>query len=556
MSGGDFRAKLRRLRREEPAQAAAGGPGAAEASAVGAPDPGTGGEPTGDRATPVADPGLGGALDGAEGTEVEQAAGGTAERAELVVRSDSTDERVPAVSPRLVVPTGPAPRGELPSWLRSHLGRGARPISSGGSIDPPAGLEPVLVDGVPSRAVARTTRFEPDHRHGAWRLEAVHGADCACLSFVARDPAVAEFDSSRAVFLDIETTGLSGGAGTYPYLVALGSFAEDGRFELWQGFLREPDEERDLLREVARRVASAGQLVTFFGKSFDRHRLEDKMRLHGVAAPFESVLHLDLYHPCRRLYREGFVDGRLQTMERGLCGFERVDDLPGSMAPAAWFDFIGGRPHQLERVFDHNRDDVLSLVTLTAHLGRTVLERDADGGELEGCSLARARGMGKLAGAAGERAAELQWVERALERLEHTRGDRDHARREHLLWRAATIERLGDRARALELLVELAQERLDANAAHAWARASKLLEHHARDFDGAVEACDRASSLAARTLLGRERRMLEAEVSKRRARLEQRQADPRANSTRADGPGPDSRRTDEPRPADSEPAPN
>ncbi|MFM7299113.1 MAG: ribonuclease H-like domain-containing protein, partial [Planctomycetota bacterium] len=173
----------------------------------------------------------------------------------------------------------------------------------------------------------------------------------------------------RALFLDIETTGLAGGAGTKAFLVGLGRFTGDG-FELWQGFLRGPEDEAALLDECARRVASAGALVSFFGKSFDRHRLEDKMRLHGIDAPFERCLHLDLYHPCRRLYGAGLANGRLATMEREIAGVERPHDLPGAFAPAAWYDYLAGRAHRLEEVFEHNRDDILSLVAIASALAR------------------------------------------------------------------------------------------------------------------------------------------------------------------------------------------
>ena len=120
--------------------------------------------------------------------------------------------------------------------------------------------------------------------------------------------------------------------------------------------------------------------------------------IQGVAPPFAERPHLDLYHPFRRLTSGGRVegrlpDGKLQTMERALCGLARPDDLPGSLAPAAWFDFVAGRAHRLEGVFRHNRDDVLSLVTLAAYLGRVGAERRAAGEELAGCATARAWGV-------------------------------------------------------------------------------------------------------------------------------------------------------------------
>jgi uncharacterized protein len=235
------------------------------------------------------------------------------------------------------------------------------------------------------------------------------------VPFLARDPALAGIDLGRALYLDTETSGLSGGAGTWVFLVGLGSF-RDGAFEVWQGFLAEPADERELLAETAERIRSASAIVSFFGKSFDRHRLEDKMRIHGVEPPFAGRPHLDLYHPLRRLYGPALPDGRLKTVERALCGVEREDDLDGSRAPAAWFDFLHGRAGEIEGVFRHNRDDVLSLVTLAAHLARTLTESRADGSPLEGCPAARARGIAKSLALAREHAGALAWFARAAER--------------------------------------------------------------------------------------------------------------------------------------------
>jgi uncharacterized protein YprB with RNaseH-like and TPR domain len=216
---------------------------------------------------------------------------------------------------------------------------------------------------------ARTSLFERAHRHGSFALEDVLSTPCATLAECARDERIAGVNLDSAVFFDTETTGLSGGAGTYVFLVGLGRFTENG-FELWQGFLPHPADEKALLEEVAERIAGASAILSFFGKSFDRHRLEDKMRLFGVEPPFAASIHLDLYYPLRRAYRGKFENCRLKTLERELVGVTRADDLPGSFAPAAWFDFLARRPHRLEGVFRHNADDVLSLVTLAAHLGR------------------------------------------------------------------------------------------------------------------------------------------------------------------------------------------
>jgi len=310
----------------------------------------------------------------------------------------------------------------LPDWFTAR--RVTRAVVADGEVHAAgrsAGAPERLVELSNARGVfaAREQVYACDHAHGDWSLAEVLAARAGELAWLAKDPRLAELDLARCVWLDIETTGLSGGAGTIPFLVALGTFEGDG-FRLWQAFLRDPGEEAAALAEVAERVRAASGVVSFFGKSFDRHRLEDKMRIHGIEPPFAGRPHLDLYHPLRRLYRPraggGLDDARLKTFERALCGVEREDDLPGAMAPAAWFDFLHRRPHDLEGVFRHNRDDVLSLVTLAAHLGRTLHESRAGGEELPGPPAARAREVAKALVLAREPALSIPWFDRAAGR--------------------------------------------------------------------------------------------------------------------------------------------
>jgi len=243
--------------------------------------------------------------------------------------------------------------------------------------------------------VARTTTVAASDAQGTWRLDEVHGADPDCFALLTGDSTLGSIDLRRAVYFDTETTGLEGGAGTYVFLVGCGWFEGD-RFIVEQGFLRGPEDEAALLASVAERVASAPAVVSFFGKVFDRHRLEDKMRVHSVAPPFADRPHLDLCFPLRRLTKGAFANGRLQTMERELLDFTRVDDMPGSLAPAAWFDFLAERAHTLEGVFRHNLEDVRSLAALAAYLGRAKHGARAAGPPLVGPEaqrhLALARG--------------------------------------------------------------------------------------------------------------------------------------------------------------------
>lgn len=352
----------------------------------------------------------------------------------------------------------------------------------------PAGLrEFTREEGV---FAARVQRLDvASCEHGDWRLGEIDGACAAAISRLAADEALTDIDLRQAVYLDTETTGLSGGAGVYVFMIGLGWFEGDD-YVSWQGFLRHPGEERALLAEVAERLRGASALVSFFGKSFDRHRLQDKMRIAGVEPPFEGLPHLDLYHPFRRLTGDAFGNGRLQTMERELLGFHREKDLPGSLAPAAWFDFLGSRPHRLEGVFLHNHEDVLSLVVLTALLGRVEEEVRVSGDEIPGPSARRAWALAKTAPSPVE---ELRWVEACLAR---GAADQDRraarVRRAHLLRRASRLDEA--RAAYREGLDELDN---DHAALELFEGASMLLEHGLKDRELARTFAVRARDLGA-----------------------------------------------------------
>jgi len=379
----------------------------------------------------------------------------------------------------------PAPAAELPAWFRRRAASGAAPApvaSSACTLGAPAEL--CELAGPRGTFSARLRRHPGAFRHGNFALAEACGARADELAWLTREPAVAALDPRTAVYLDIETTGLAGGAGTIPFLVALGRFEGD-EFHLWQAFLRHPGEEAAALEEVAARVRAASGVVSFFGKSFDRHRLEDKMRLHRIAPPFDARPHLDLYHPLRRFYGSAWPDTRLATVERELAGVVRADDLPGSLAPAAWYDFLAGRPHRLEAVFRHNELDVLSLVVLAAHLGAT---RGGRPGGLAGPGRPRARALAELFVERREFGAALDALELALS----LPGGEDA---ELSFRRAEVLRRLGREEEALGAHLALARGRRDALAPRAWLAAARLALRR-----GELSILDEALAAGTRTL--------------------------------------------------------
>ena len=178
------------------------------------------------------------------------------------------------------------------------------------------------------------------------------------------------------VFFDLETTGLSGGAGTYAFLVGCGWFSADGAFVTRQHMLVRFADERALLSSVAGELARAGALVSFNGKSFDGPVLETRYLYHRLEWIGRGLPHVDMLHHARQFWRPR-AGGAQQDVERcslialeqQQLGVRRRRDVPGFEIPSRYFQFVrSGDARPLGAVFEHNRLDLLSLAALTARV--------------------------------------------------------------------------------------------------------------------------------------------------------------------------------------------
>ncbi len=211
-------------------------------------------------------------------------------------------------------------------------------------------------------------RFDLDYLHGAYPLGCVLGVPGALLARIGRSEALAGVPHERVLYLDTETTGLAGGTGTLAFLVGIGHF-QDGAFRLRQYFLDSLEREEALLRALADYLDAFDAIVTYNGKVFDVPLLETRLILSRLNSGVSGLPHLDLLFATRRIYRDRFGSCRLAEIERQVLGLTRVEDVPGFEVPALYFRFVRHRRFRaLVPVFRHNALDVLSLVTLTAHL--------------------------------------------------------------------------------------------------------------------------------------------------------------------------------------------
>lgn len=176
------------------------------------------------------------------------------------------------------------------------------------------------------------------------------------------------WDVSKLLFLDTETTGLSGGAGTIAFEIGLG-WIEPRGMVIRQYVMRDYSEEAAMLSEIADVFRRFDTIISFNGKSFDLPLLESRMTMNRIRLAVTTCPHFDLLHAARRVYKLRLGRCSLATLEAAVFGEAREDDLPGALVPQRYFDFI--KTHEfalLEDVLRHNKQDVQSLAQLTGHL--------------------------------------------------------------------------------------------------------------------------------------------------------------------------------------------
>lgn len=300
-------------------------------------------------------------------------------------------------------------------------------------------------------ATTRSNRFGEHSALRRWFSEVIDGGsgsmtpegmfDPAALRLIAPEAAKEAADPAQWLFLDTETTGISGGTGTYPFLVGI-AWWDAGGLEVEQFFMREHSEEHSLLVALAERMAERRVLVTFNGKSFDWPLLETRYRMTRTVRPPVPRAHLDFLHPARNLWRQRLGSARLPELERHVLGWNRGPDMMSELIPSIYFDFLrGGPPEPLVPIFQHNQMDLRGLAALASRVLSAV-----GSSTVEGCDALEIFGVSRICERRGEtiRARTLYEQSIAAELPPET----DRVARRSL---ARLIQREGDFARAIDL---------------------------------------------------------------------------------------------------------
>lgn len=206
------------------------------------------------------------------------------------------------------------------------------------------------------------TRCDADWVHGDWTLGQCHDVEYSALS--EQVEGLAEGKSrDDMLFMDLETTGL--GPRALVFMAGIG-FWEGSEFVVQHLVIENAEDEVGLLEEFAERLSNFNMLVTFNGKGFDVPLLQKRYEHHGLNDPFGEEFHLDLLRVSRRVF-PGLNRYKLTHLEQEIIHFERVDDVPGREIPPLWWKFQKNQnPSLMEKVVEHNRHDIISMVALVA----------------------------------------------------------------------------------------------------------------------------------------------------------------------------------------------
>ncbi|MEB3102702.1 ribonuclease H-like domain-containing protein [Ferviditalea candida] len=278
------------------------------------------------------------------------------------------------------------------SGLRDRLNR-LKPSSPG--ANPPTvqeraedhewiGLDARMERNEWGQFVLRERRYSLDYRHGLYALGDLIGH--ASVLDVLNRSAGSLSGHEALLFLDTETTGLGIGAGNVPFMVGIGYYQGES-YVVEQLFIRNPAEELAMLAYLREKLQSFSRVISYNGRTFDWPVLKNRFILNRIQLEDRHLHQIDLLYTSRSIWRSTLPSCRLGTVEEARLGVLREEDVPGSMAPALYFQYLAeGNPQAIEGVFDHNERDILSLSVLASHVTRLVQGRirlsELEAGEL------------------------------------------------------------------------------------------------------------------------------------------------------------------------------
>lgn len=313
-----------------------------------------------------------------------------------------------------------------------------------------------------------------DYKHGLYKIKKFFkNLDTDILATIANaeDIEIKQNIINSILFIDTETTGLMGGTGTVSFLIGIGYFNNE-EFVVEQYLMRDYDEETAMLTDIKSILKSHNIVVSFNGKSFDLPLIQSRLILNRLKMPGFNI-HVDLLHSARRLW--SFLDScSLNSLEENILDYERIDDIPGHLIPGLYFEFLENKDlMQLVPILEHNRYDILSLVTLFSRLKEIHLDNTDD---LNPHELYQ---MGRIKEKEKNYESCINYLEKTIDNSGQDR--LEYKAMKKLSWQYKRIDRY-------EKAVEIWQEMIEKNSVDIfpYVEIAKFFEHKENDYEKAL----------------------------------------------------------------------
>ncbi|MBP1754477.1 MAG: hypothetical protein H6Q59_875 [Firmicutes bacterium] len=216
-----------------------------------------------------------------------------------------------------------------------------------------------------------------------------------------------DYDISKLVFFDIETTGFAADS-TYLYLIGC-AYYKDGSFQLIQWFCEDIREEAAVISSFFGFLKDYEVLLHYNGTGFDLPYLQRKCALLQLDYSFQDLKSIDIYKkigPYKKIFRlnnykqktietflnihrtDTFGGGDLIQIYQSYLGKKHFESLRSQRDPGTVFDTPSEAEILLRHLLLHNEDDLRGLIRISPVLAYSdlferpirILSAGVDGG--------------------------------------------------------------------------------------------------------------------------------------------------------------------------------
>ncbi len=230
--------------------------------------------------------------------------------------------------------------------------------------------------------------FSLDDIYGGIKLSEWDDITQNSIPTLFSDETLLKLNKKKFLYFDTETTGLSGGTGTIPFMLGFGYF-EDNVFKTKVFILNDISKEDEMLDVVDDFIEEGGfsATITYNGKTYDFPLMETRYILNRKRFPLLKLPHLDFLYPARTIWKNTYQSRRLGYLGDILLGISRDDDIDGSQIPSLYFSYLRtGNFSLIDKVISHNELDLVGLSALVLKSLKYIenIDNTEDEGEILG----------------------------------------------------------------------------------------------------------------------------------------------------------------------------